>query len=156
MCNVHYHDYDEHNRACYCNRKTNKKKYFVYSKIVSRSGAILSVGVNSYVKTNPLQAKWAAKVNLPLKQHVHAEVAAIAKLRPDQYKRAYAIYVYRFDSHGRPACAKPCKVCQALIREIGIRRVYYTMPDDGLDMSYGRYKRYNQRYAGQWCDEDCI
>ena len=84
------------------------------------------------------------------------EVAAIAKLRPDQYKRAYAIYVYRFDSHGRPACAKPCKVCQALIREIGIRRVYYTMPDDGLDMSYGRYKRYNQRYAGQWCDEDCI
>ena len=144
------------NQQLFCNQRTNKKKYFVYAKIVSKSGALLSIGVNSYIKTSPLQAKWAAKVNLPLKQHVHAEVAAIAKLRPEQYKKAYAIYVYRFDNHGRPACAKPCKVCQALIREIGIKRVYYTMPDDQLDMSYDRYKRYNQRYVHQWCNTDCI
>ena len=130
------------NQQLFCNQRTNKKKYFVYAKIVSKSGALLSIGVNSYIKTNPL--------------HVHAEVAAIAKLRPDQYKKAYAIYVYRFDNHGRPACAKPCKVCQALIREIGIKRVYYTMPDDQLDMSYDRYKRYNQRYVHQWCNTDCI
>lgn len=140
--------------SIFCCTQTNKKKQFVYARIVNRSGCTLSVGVNSYVKTKPLQAKWAKKCNLPLKQHVHAEVAAIAKLSPEQRKKAYAIYVYRFDRSGRPALAKPCKICQALIREIGIKHVYYTTDENDLNMSYPRYTKYKAKYASVWCDED--
>lgn len=140
----------------FCCQHTNKKKQFVYARVVTRSGCTLSVGVNSYVKTKPLQAKWAKKCNLPLKQHVHAEVAAIAKLTPEQRKKAYAIYVYRFDRQGRPAYAKPCKICQAVIRDVGIKRVYYTTADDDLDMSYPRYNKYKAKYADIWCDQECI
>lgn len=144
---------DELNFDC---RRTNKRKYFIYARIVSRAGHTLSVSSNSYVKTSPLQAKWAAKCGKPLKQHVHAEIGAIAKLRPDQRKKAYAIYIYRFDHHGRPAMAKPCEVCQALLHEIGIKHIYYTTPDNGLDMSYDRYTRYRKRYSHVWCDDDCV
>ena len=137
-------------------RKTNKRKYFVFARIVNRSGKTLSVSSNSYVKTKPLQAKMAKKCGLPLKQHIHAEIGAIAKLRPDQLKKAYAIYIYRFDHHGRSACAKPCVVCQTLIHEIGIKHVYYTTEHDDLGMSYDKYKRYNKKYMKQWCHEDCL
>lgn len=137
-------------------RKTNKRKYFVYCKIISKNGRVLAVSSNSYIKTAPLQAKWAKKCGLPLKQHVHAEVGAIAKLRPDMRKKAYAIYIYRFDHHGRPALAKPCKVCQALLKEVGIKHIFYTTPEDNLDMSYDKYKRYNKKYMKRWCHEDCL
>lgn len=141
---------------CFCNKRTLRKKQFIFSVIVNRAGSPIAFSHNSYNKTNPLQAKWAARCGLPAKQFVHAEVAAIAKLSPAQREKAYAIYVYRFDRSGRPANAKPCKICQTVIKECtSIKHIYYTTENDSLDMSYERYQRYYKRHADQWCDEDC-
>lgn len=131
-------------------KQSKSRRHFVYAVIYDRKNHVLSVGTNSYIKTSPLQAKWAAKCQVPLKQFVHAEVCAIAKLKPSQRNKAYAIYVYRFDHHGRPALAKPCIVCETLIRSIGIKRVYYTTENNDLGMSYRKYKQYNDYYADQW------
>ncbi len=135
----------------YCKPRT--KHHFIYCKIVDKRGRVLSIGVNSYIKTKPLQAKWAAKVHLPHKEFVHAEVDAIAKLPYQHRNKAYAIYIYRFDNQGRPALAKPCIICQTLIKTIGIKHIYYTTANNGLDMSYDRYRQYNERYYDRWCRE---
>ena len=148
---------------CFECAKTNKRKQFVWAIVVSKKYLrnpspkfVIATGFNSYLKTAPLCAKWAAKVGKPLKVHLHAESMAISRIRPEQMKKAYAIIVYRFDRNGKPALAKPCKVCEELIKNCTpIRHVYYTTKDSALDMDYERYCHYRNKYADQWCDEDC-
>jgi len=68
---------------------------------------------------------------------VHAEVAAIMQLRgkPPSYLRECEMYVVRIGRrHSCPThplrLSKPCANCEALIRERGIRRVYYSVNED--------------------------
>lgn len=84
----------------------------------------MSVGRNSYVKTHPLQAEAAKAVGESSKVFLHAEVAAIVKLK--DWSRAYRIVVTRFDASGSPVCARPCKVCQRVIKQAGIELVEHT------------------------------
>lgn len=139
---------------CYCcNKETSKKKFFIFAKITDKRGRVLSIGFNSYIKTAPLQAKWAVRNKLPKKEFIHAEMMAISRLKYQHLSKVHAIYVYRFDASGRPALAKPCKICQSAIKAANIKHVYYTTPDDALDMDYSRYQEYNDEYYDQWCSE---
>lgn len=93
--------------------------------IYDRKDKVLSVGFNSYIKTHPLQARHAQRNQEPSKIFLHAEIHAIARCR--QLDRAHRILVTRFDKHGHPQLAKPCKVCQSAIKEAGIKIIDYTM-----------------------------
>jgi deoxycytidylate deaminase len=93
---------------------------FIYGK----KGELLSVGKNSYVKTHPLQAKIAAQVGEPNKIYLHAEIHAITRLRREDVPKR--ILVVRVDSQGRPALAKPCRVCQEALRQVGIKEIKHT------------------------------
>jgi len=96
----------------------------VYSVIVDRRGRVLAEGQNSYVKTHPLQAHYAEKVDLDDKVFLHAEVSALVKLRAcDPHK----IYIARVDSEGRPMLAAPCPVCNLAIKDHDINSVEYTV-----------------------------
>ena len=130
--------------------KNHKKKYFIFAKIVSRNFKPLSFGFNSYKRGSALQARFAKRCGFADKLYTHAEVDAIRKLRPNQLEKAYAILVYRFDGNGNPALAKPCKVCQSVIKAAGIKKIYYTTSEDSLDMDYQQYKQYNDKYADLW------
>ena len=100
------------------------KKYHIIATIRDRKGRIISIACNSYTKTHPLQAKYACMCGLPDKQFLHAEVAAIVKLK--QPWRAHSIHVERYDSKGNPANAKPCIICQHVIHAAGINIVTHT------------------------------
>ncbi len=92
--------------------------------IYDKRGKVISVGQNSYVKTHPLQAKYAALAGMPDKQFLHAEIHAIVKCK--DLSRAHKIFVSRWDKKGQPALAKPCPVCMSAIESAGIEIVEHT------------------------------
>ena len=92
--------------------------------IYDRKGKVLSIGKNSYVKTHPVQAKYAEKVGLPEKKFLHAEIAAIIKCR--DIARAHKIEVFRVGRDGKYLLAKPCPVCESAITASGIKQVIHT------------------------------
>lgn len=92
--------------------------------IYDKRGRVLSIGQNSYIKTHPVQAKFARQVGQPEKQYLHAEIHAIVRC-PD-ISRAYRIFVSRWDRNGKTLLAKPCPVCMSAIKSTGIKVIDYT------------------------------
>jgi tRNA(Arg) A34 adenosine deaminase TadA len=92
--------------------------------IYDKRGKVLSIGKNSYVKTHPLQAKYANKVGLPEKQFLHAEISAIVRCR--DLAKAHKIEVFRVGRNGDLLLAKPCPVCESAIRASGIKHIEHT------------------------------
>ena len=85
--------------------------------VVVHRGAVVSVGYNH------LMDHWSGAFSK------HAEAAALGKLRnrhvPKAYLKACDVYVVRVG----PATlklARPCPRCEALIRDLGVRRVFYS------------------------------
>ncbi len=100
------------------------RKHSLTAIIYDKKGRVLSVGQNSYVKTHPLQKKFAEKTGNPHKITLHAEIAAIVKCR--SLSKAHTIKIFRFDGDGRPGLAKPCKICADAIRAAGIKNIQHT------------------------------
>ena len=114
-----------------------KDKFFIAAKAVSMNGSgagggrqayrlgsvlvnknsIMSVGNNSY-KTHPLlkhRTEWP---------FLHAEQHAIIKRGLDNCE-GLDLYVVRILKNLSYAISYPCTVCKILIKEVGIRNVYY-------------------------------
>lgn len=100
------------------------RHYEITAIIYSKRKEILSIGKNSYVKTHPVQAKYAKKVGEPNKVYLHAEIHAI--LRCKDLSKAHSIKIFRFLDDGTPANAKPCKVCMEAINAAGIKFIEHT------------------------------
>jgi len=100
------------------------KKYQVTAIIYDRRGNVLSIGTNSYIKTHPLQAKYAAQVHEPMKVFLHAEIHAITRCR--DLETAHKIVIFRYREDGTPAMAKPCRVCQAALAKTKIKVIEHT------------------------------
>lgn len=92
--------------------------------IYDKRGRVISVGKNSYVKTHPLQKKFQSSVGTPYKEVLHAEIAALVKLK--DWSRAEKIVVMRHMKDGTFGNAKPCQACERAIREAGIKFVEHT------------------------------
>jgi tRNA(Arg) A34 adenosine deaminase TadA len=72
----------------------------------------------------------------------HAEMRALHKLINLYYDKnldmsKLSIIIYREHRNGNYALAKPCKACEAALRKVGIRNIYYT-GDNSL--IYEKYK----------------
>lgn len=59
---------------------------------------------------------------------IHAEVKAIISARCDL--TGATAWVYRETKAGKPAMARPCSNCMELLREVGIKKVVYTIPEE--------------------------
>ena len=101
-----------------------KKRFSVKATVYDKRGRVLTVGENSYSKTHPLQAKYAVSVGLDDKIFLHAEIAALSRLK--SFHKPYKIVVERYLSDGSTALAKPCPVCDAAIRAHSIQRIEFT------------------------------
>ena len=89
---------------------------------------IISSGYNSN-KTNPTQKKLnACRFTEETPHTVHSELACLLPLigRGDIDFNRVQLYIWRNHANGNPALARPCKSCMQLIKELGIRHVYYT------------------------------
>lgn len=100
------------------------KKHAISAIIYDKKGRTISFGQNSYTKTHPLMAKISKAEGEPNRIYLHAEVAALVRLK--DWSRAYSMFVSRYTGDGLPANAKPCLSCQRLIKITGIKHVEYT------------------------------
>jgi tRNA(Arg) A34 adenosine deaminase TadA len=101
----------------------NSQQYKITATITSKKGRVVSKATNSYLKTHPLQAKYACKCGEPYKQYLHAEVLALIRAKGKGYK----IHVERYNREGKPLLAMPCPICMLAIREAGIQVVSFTI-----------------------------
>lgn len=95
------------------------------------SHRIISSGANSN-KTNPLQKKYNVhRFSVDSVHTLHAETQCLLPLigRKDIDFSRVSLYIYRKHKDGTLALAKPCPSCMALIKELGIKKVYYTGND---------------------------
>lgn len=100
------------------------KRFDITAIIYDKRGNVLSVGKNSYIKTHPLQAKYAQRAGEPYKVFLHAEMHAITRCA--NIERAHRMVVIRYREDGSPARAEPCKICQQAIEATGIKIVEHT------------------------------
>lgn len=92
---------------------------------------IISSGYNS-MKTNPVQKRLNIyRFDEETPATLHAEISCLLPLinRRDIDFRDVSLYIYREYKNGRLAISKPCLSCMALIRELGIRKIYYSGND---------------------------
>ena len=98
--------------------------------VIVEKNRVVSTGHNSS-KTSTIQDRYNKyrdiddfNVCIPC---VHAEIAAITPLLKQNIDWAHtSIYVYRELKNGHISCARPCKACAQLIRELGIKKIFYT------------------------------
>lgn len=101
-----------------------QNKHQITALIYNKRGDLISMGRNSYVKTHPLQARAAALTGNPSRVFLHAEIAALVKLK--DWSKAYKIVITRYLKDGTPALAMPCDSCQLMLRKAGIKVIEHT------------------------------
>lgn len=99
------------------------KRYTIIAKCYDKRGRIISVGLNSYKKSHPIQAHFAKVANLPQKEYLHSEIQALVRCKD---KKIYKMTIERYDSDGNAAICKPCPICQAAIKAYDVKNVEYT------------------------------
>ena len=98
---------------------------------------VLAQGWNS-TKTSSLQARYNKERGFDgytYKSSIHAEMMVINKIRYlDIDFSQVRLYVWR-GKHG-PQISKPCAACEKAIRDLGIRKVFYTGNNSFVEETY--------------------
>lgn len=92
---------------------------------------IISSGFNSQ-KTEPLQKQYnICRFSEDTIHSVHSELACLKPLigRRDINFKYVDLYVYRAGSNNSALLARPCPSCMKLIKDLGIRNIYFTTYD---------------------------
>lgn len=97
--------------------------------------SIISSGYNSH-KTHPLQKLYNQERKIDDEHAIHsmhAETSAVSKLygRKDIDWGNLEVYIYRICGDREFGMARPCKSCMKLLKECGIKHIFYTT-DHGL------------------------
>ena len=101
--------------------------------VVVNKHRIISSGHNSDTRCHRIQAELDMdRHGVPCPGKIHAETAALLPyLNSKGSIDGASIYIYREHRDGSPAKARPCPSCMKLIKQCGIRRIYYTT-DSGI------------------------
>jgi len=100
------------------------KKHSITALFYDKRGRLLAIGQNSYVKTHPLQARFAAHVGEPDKIFLHAEIAGLLKIK--DWSKIDKVVITRFTKDGCPALAAPCRCCSHALAIAGITNIQTT------------------------------
>lgn len=97
--------------------------------VVVEGKTIISTGYNSK-KTRPLQERANHYRNFDHPERSvpmqHAEIGAISPLIGKEIDWSnVSIYVYREYKDGNRACCRPCAGCMKIIKDLGIKKIYY-------------------------------
>jgi deoxycytidylate deaminase len=63
---------------------------------------------------------------------LHAECDAVLRC-PEAAVEGAEVIVVRIKPSGKPGLARPCEVCEKILRRFGIRRVFYTTNSDDAE-----------------------
>lgn len=106
---------------------------FLVGAVLVKNGNIIGTGWNWFKKSAP-----DSKAR---HQGVHAEfhclrACAKHKERDNHYDltklNGATLFVARTTATGRAAMAKPCEYCQAFLRTLNLRKIYYTNREGGI------------------------
>lgn len=92
---------------------------------------IISSGYNQ-TKTHPLQKRVNKyRFDADTNHTIHSEIDCLSQLigRCDVDFKDVSLYICRTLSDGSLGMCRPCAGCMALIKELGIRHIYYTTED---------------------------
>ena len=106
-----------------------QRNSFRLGAVIVEKNSILSVGNNSN-KTHPLMSY---RTEWPF---LHAEQLAIIRRGLDNCE-GHDLYVVRILKNLNYAISYPCKVCQQLISDVGIRNIFYIN-------EAGKYSQWNR------------
>lgn len=99
-------------------------------------GKLLSFGVNSE-KTSLYQYRMRKKFNVDdsnfIYDKTHAEIAAIKKIHPsfDNWEHV-EIFIVSKKKDNTFRLSRPCLICEKTIKDLGIKKVYYTNSYGGI------------------------
>ncbi|MGN0246519.1 MAG: hypothetical protein ACI4DK_11250 [Lachnospiraceae bacterium] len=99
---------------------------------------IISSGCNS-LKTNPTQKKYNIyRFEGDVGAHtIHAELQCLLPLMDNKdidFSRV-SLYIYRQHKNGKLALARPCPSCFQMIKDLGIKKIWYST-EDGYACEY--------------------
>ena len=98
-----------------------------HGAIIARGGVLLSYGWNQN-KTHPAAVVYFSNF-------IHAELAAIIRVNKIDLSGCDIYVARKMRTSDEPlGMSRPCKQCMEMIREAGIRRVYYTNRDGNWQM----------------------
>ena len=101
--------------------------------VVVNKHRIISSGSNSNDKCHKVQAMLDKQsFGCECSGKIHAETSALLPLIKANVDLSRAsIFVYREHKDGTIACARPCVRCESLIKQCGIKKIYFTV-DNGF------------------------
>ena len=111
------------------------------------NGKIISSGCNQGLKTHTYVMQHGWKNGHQNNKTLHAELAAIFKVKNKKNLKGATIFVYRQTKSGTFGMARPCCMCMDLIRHYGIKKVIYTtehglveekVTDNSVNSSFGK------------------
>ncbi len=93
---------------------------------------VIAVGFNN-CRSHPMQAKYNQKRRFtkndkPSKDSLHAEIHAMVQIMNDtniDFPKV-KLYIARVKLDSTLSMSRPCPACFAMIRDLGIRHIYYT------------------------------
>ncbi len=92
-------------------------------------GTLLATGHNSY-KTSPIQKQYNRQRDFDVEKYrnsLHAEIHCLSKInRLDIDFSKVDLFIYRQYKDGRHAIAHPCPACMKMIKDMGIKNIWYT------------------------------
>lgn len=118
------------NMARDASKESNFKQHHLGAVAIYK-GSLLATGHNS-TKTNPRQKEFNRERGWDVEASdahntVHAEMACLSKIRYlDIDFSKVKLYVYREHKNGVKALARPCPACQKMIKDMGIKEVWFT------------------------------
>ena len=98
-----------------------KNYHKVGAIVLDKKGNVLSVGFSSYTKSHPRQYFYNKKIN-PNKIYLHAEVDALIKCKGEPH----TMIIGRVGRDGLVHIARPCKGCYNAIKDVKVKKVYFT------------------------------
>lgn len=104
-------------------------------------GSIVATACNTN-KTSPLQAKYNVYRfrDSNTLDKAHAEIVLIQKLRwkfgdSIDWSKVH-LYLYREYKDGSLAPSRPCPSCMAMLKDFGIKKIYYTTEDGYVEEKF--------------------
>lgn len=102
-------------------------KFQLGAVVVDKRKNVLNSSFNSMTKTSPHCKHLRGRETNQDKSfpYLHAEIRALIGLSSDE-TRGGSVYVYRQRKDGTPGNARPCPGCFIVLKQMGIRRIYFS------------------------------
>lgn len=91
--------------------------------LLVKGGSVLNVGFNHKGTSKLIEKRRHLR---PINSTVHAEIHAILGI-PKSVAAGAVIYTGRFTPSGKVSNSRPCTLCQSILKEMNIRKVFYTV-----------------------------